>query len=64
MLQVILMISGKIVKTFLVGDEKISDSKVYLQNAIENYTRALNTFHIGVSINVLEVVKGEKFDLL
>ncbi len=51
-------ISGKIVKTFLIGDEKISDSEAHLQKAIENYTRALSTIHARVSIKVLEVVKG------
>jgi hypothetical protein len=51
-------ISGKVVKTFLIGDEKISDSETHLQKAIENYTRALNTVHTQVSIKVLEVVNG------
>jgi hypothetical protein len=51
-------ISGKVVKTFLIGDEKISDSETHLQRAIENYTRALNTIHTQVSIKVLEVVNG------
>jgi len=50
--------SGKVIKTFVIGDEKISDAKVYLQKAIENYMRTLSTFHAGVSIKVLEVLKG------
>jgi tetratricopeptide (TPR) repeat protein len=45
----------------MIGDEKISDSKTYLQKSIENYTRTLGTFHTGVSIKVLEVLKGADF---
>lgn len=50
--------TGKFVKTFFVGDEKISDSEAHLQKAIDDYTRTLSTFHTGVTVKVLEVVNG------
>jgi hypothetical protein len=53
-----LTISGKVIKTIVIGDENISDSMTYLQKAIEDYTRALSTFNTGINIKVLEVVKG------
>ena len=42
----------------MIGDEKISDARGCLQKAIENYMRTLSTFHVGVNIKVLEVLKG------
>ena len=57
-LQRILTMSGKTIKTFVIGDEKISDSKAYLQKAIENYTRALSTFNTGLTLKCSRIVKG------
>jgi hypothetical protein len=52
--------TGKVVKTLFLGDEKIIDSKVYLDNCIENYSRALNDIvGIRMIIKVWEMVKGK-----
>jgi len=37
---------------------------VHLKEAIDNYTRALSTFHTGVSIKVLEVLNSMPKQLL
>jgi hypothetical protein len=50
---------GKVVKTLFLGDEQIIDSKAYLDNCIENYSRALNDIvGIRMIIKVWEMVKG------
>jgi hypothetical protein len=51
--------TGKVVKTFFAGDEKVTDSKVYLEKCVDSYGRALTNI-VGVRsiIKVLEIVKG------
>jgi hypothetical protein len=51
-------VSGKVIKIAIIGDENVSDSKAYLQKAIDRYSSALSTFQTGVNIKVLEIVKG------
>ena len=49
---------GKVVKTFLLGDVKITDSKAYLNNSVENYHRTLSDIvGIRMIIKVWEIVK-------
>ena len=46
-------------RTFFLGDVKITDSKAYLNNCIESYSRALHDFvGIHLIIKVWELVKG------
>ena len=53
------MTIGKVVKVFFIGDEKITDSKVYLEKCVDNYSRALaNVVGVRSIIKVLEIVKG------
>jgi hypothetical protein len=50
---------GKVVKTLFLGDVEITDSKVYLDNCVENYHRALSDIvGIRMIIKVWEIVKG------
>ena len=46
------------VKTFLVGDQKITDASVYLKSCAENYNRALSNFHARVGFTAYELIKG------
>lgn len=56
-------IAGKIVKVFFAGGEQITDSKVYLQTCVDNYSRALtNVVGIRVLIEVREMLKGNLMD--
>jgi hypothetical protein len=53
--------AGKIIKTFFLGDDKITDSKAYLEKSVDNYTRALsNIVGVRMIIKVWEIVKGNK----
>ena len=50
---------GKIAKSFFLGDVKITDSKAYLDNCVENYSRAIHDIVcVRMIIEVLELVKG------
>jgi len=50
---------GKVVKTFFLGDVEITDSKAYLDNCVESYSRALHDIvGIHMIIKVWEIVKG------
>jgi tetratricopeptide (TPR) repeat protein len=44
--------SGKVVKTFALGDQKISDSKNYLKSWVDRYTTALTDIHAHVGVNL------------
>ena len=46
-------------KTLFLGDVQITDSKVYLDSCVENYSRAIHDI-VGVRmiIKVWEIVKG------
>ena len=49
---------GRIVKVFFNGDS-ITDSEVYLETCVKNYTQALNNIvGIRLIIQVREIVKG------
>jgi hypothetical protein len=51
--------SGRVIKTFFLGDAKITDSKAYLDTCVENYRRALNDIvGIRMIMEVWEIVKG------
>jgi len=53
---------GKVVKVFFTGDEKITNSKVYLETCVERYSKALsNIVGMRMLIKVWEMVKGTKF---
>lgn len=49
---------GKVAKTLLVGDQKITDSDKNLRKAVENYSNTLNNIHARISLKVYEVLKG------
>jgi hypothetical protein len=50
---------GRVVKTLLLGDLEITDSKAYLDTCVENYRRALSDIVvIRTIIKVEEIVKG------
>ena len=50
---------GKVVRTFFLGDVEITDTKAYLDNCIESYSRALHDIvGIRMIIEVREIVKG------
>ena len=52
-------IPGKVIKVFFTGDEKITDSKVYLEKCVDSYSRALsNIVGVRMLIKVWEMVKG------
>jgi len=47
------------VKTLFLGDVKITDSKAYLDNCVENYSRAIHDIvGVGMIIKVWELIKG------
>ena len=49
----------RFVKTFVLGDPEVVDSKAYLDTCIENYHRALSDIvGIRMIIKVWEIVKG------
>jgi len=62
---------GKVVKTFLLGDQKISDSMDYLKSWVDKYTTALFDVHANVGVNLTyplvkqtnEMVKGTPLGL-
>src|SRR5271155_303377 len=43
---------GKVVKTFVLGDQKISDSTDYLKSWVDKYTTALTDVHAYVGVNL------------
>jgi hypothetical protein len=43
---------GKVVKTFVLGDQKISDSTDYLKSWVDKYTTALTDVHAHVGVNL------------
>ena len=50
---------GKVVKTFLLGDLKVTNSKAYLDTCVVNYSRALiDIIGVPMIIEVREIVKG------
>lgn len=51
----ILIVSGNVLKTFFVGDEKITNSTEYLKTSVDNYCRALNNIHTRISIKSYEL---------
>jgi len=52
-------ISGRVFKTFFIGDEKITDSEKYLNASVASYGRALSSIHARVSIKSYELLKGK-----
>ena len=52
------MITGRVVKTFFLGDDEISDSKAYLAICVESYHRTLSGVGVRMIIEVREIVKG------
>jgi len=52
-------ISGRVFKTFFIGDEKITDSEKYLSASVASYGRALGSIHARVSIKSYELLKGK-----
>ena len=50
---------GKVAKTFFLGVVKITDSKAYLDNCVQSYSRALHDMvGIHMIIKVWEIEKG------
>ena len=50
---------GKVVRTFFLGDVEITDSKAYLDDCVESYSKALHDIvGIHMIIKVWEIVKG------
>lgn len=53
--------SGKVFKTFFVGDEKITNSTEYLKTSIDDYCRVLNNIHARISIKSYQLhIEGHK----
>jgi len=50
-----LIASGKVFKTFFVGDEKITNATDYLRMSVDAYCRALNNIHARISIKSYEL---------
>lgn len=47
------------VKTLFLGDKEITDSKAYLDNCVDNYSRALTEIvGVRIVIKVWEMMKG------
>ena len=50
---------GKVAKTFFLGDVEITDSKAYVDDCVQSYSRALHDIvGIHMIIKVWEIVKG------
>jgi hypothetical protein len=52
-------ILGRVVKVFFTGDEKVTDSKVYLETCIARFSRALHDVAgIRMLSTVYKIMKG------
>jgi hypothetical protein len=50
-----LIATGKVFKTFIVGDERITNATDYLKMSVDAYCRTLNNLHTRISIKSYEV---------
>jgi hypothetical protein len=53
-----LMLLGRVAKVFFTGDERITDSTVYLQMSVDEYSKAVSFIGVRIGIKVYELVKG------
>lgn len=51
-------ISGKVIKVFFAGDEKLKDSKADLEKCVDGYNKALSNVVVGLLVRACELVKG------
>src|SRR5271154_3566571 len=55
---------GKVVKTFVLGDQKISDSTDYLKSWVDKYTTALTDVHAHVGMNLTYPLVKERNEMV
>jgi hypothetical protein len=54
----LLIVSGKIIKGVLRGDEKLLEAKSFLKASIDSYNNALGNINLRIVIKVYELLKG------
>jgi len=51
-------LSVKVFKTFVIGDEKLTDASVLLERTVARYDTAVNDAHMALTLYAVQVVEG------